>query len=133
MSGFLNNNQKIFIAGANGMVGSAIKRELFERGYGKDINGRNLLSPSRDELDYSNFKDVAEWFQAYKPTIVIVAAAKVGGINANNNYPVDFLLNNLKIQTNIIENAWKNNVKKLLFLGSSCVYPKFSKQPIKEE
>ena len=123
----INKEDKIFIAGSRGMVGSAIKRKLSENGY------QNLECPSRKELDLTNTKLVNEWFGEKKPDIVILAAAKVGGIYANNEYPVDFLLENLKIQNNVIEIAWKNNCKRLLFLGSSCIYPKYSNQPIKEE
>ena len=123
----INKADKIFIAGARGMVGSAIKRKLHYKGY------KNLESPTRDELDLTKAELVFEWFKKIKPSVVIIAAAKVGGIYANNKYPVDFLLENLKIQNNIIEAAWKNNAKRLLFLGSSCIYPKNSKQPIKEE
>ena len=123
----INKEDKIFIAGSKGMVGSAIKRKLSENGY------QNLECPSRKELDLTNTKSVNEWFGEKKPDIVILAAAKVGGILANNEYPVDFLLENLKIQNNVIEIAWKNNCKRLLFLGSSCIYPKYSNQPIKEE
>ena len=133
MNGFLKKDQKILIAGANGMVGSAIKRELTKKGYGQGIYAKNLFVPNKKELDYSNYISVKKWFQTYKPNVVIVAAAKVGGINSNRNYPADFLLKNLKIQNNIIENSWKCKVQKLLFLGSSCIYPKFSEQPIKEE
>ena len=123
----INKEDKIFIAGSKGMVGSAIKRKLSENEY------QNLECPSRKELDLTNTKSVNEWFGEKKPDIVILAAAKVGGILANNEYPVDFLLENLKIQNNVIEIAWKNNCKRLLFLGSSCIYPKYSNQPIKEE
>lgn len=133
MNGFLKKDQKILIAGANGMVGSAIKRELTKKGYGQGIYSKNLFVPNKKELDFSNYISVKKWFQTYKPNVVIVAAAKVGGINSNRNYPADFLLKNLKIQTNIIENSWKYKVQKLLFLGSSCIYPKFAEQPIKEE
>tara|TARA_B100000886_G_C20400376_1_gene482287 strand:+ start:20 stop:1003 length:984 start_codon:yes stop_codon:yes gene_type:complete len=123
--------EKIMIAGANGMVGNAIYRAFCE------LNiisfQKKILIPSRKELDLSNYKIVDEWFSNYKPNIVILAAAKVGGIYANNNYPADFLLENLKIQTNLIEISHKYKVKKLLFLGSSCVYPKHAKQPIIEE
>ena len=118
---------KIFIAGASGMVGNAIKLKLYNSGY------KNLITPSRKELELTNTKLVFDWFKKNKPDIVIIAAAKVGGIYANNIFPVDFLLDNLKIQNNIIEAAWKNDVKRLLFLGSSCIYPKNSTQPIKEE
>ena len=120
-------NDKIFLAGGKGMVGSSIKRALKKQGY------NNLISPDRAELNLFDFELVKSWFIKNKPDIVIVAAAKVGGIFANSNYPADFLIENLKIQTNIIESAWKTGVKRLLFLGSSCIYPKFAKQPIKEE
>lgn len=123
--------EKIMIAGANGMVGNAIYRAFCE------LNiisfQKKILIPNRKELDLSNYKIVDEWFSNHKPNIVILAAAKVGGIYANNNYPADFLLENLKIQTNLIEISHKYKVKKLLFLGSSCVYPKHAKQPIIEE
>ena len=123
----IDKSDHIFIAGNNGMVGSAIRRLLEKRNY------QNLLTPSRKELDLLNFDSVAKWFKEYKPSLVILAAAKVGGINANSKYPGDFILENLKIQTNVIENAWKFNTKRFLFLGSSCIYPKFSEQPIKED
>ena len=123
----INKKDKIFIAGSRGMVGSAILKKLLEYGY------KNLEFPSREELDLTNTKLVSEWFKEKKPQIIILAAAKVGGIYANNKYPADFLLENLKIQNNVIENAWKSNSKRLLFLGSSCIYPKFSIQPIKED
>lgn len=123
----IKKEDKIFIAGSRGMVGSSIKKKLIENGY------KNLECPPRKELDLTNAKFVNEWFAETKPDVVILAAAKVGGIYANNKYPVDFLLENLKIQNNVIETAWKNNSKRLLFLGSSCIYPKDSSQPIKEE
>ena len=123
----INKADKIFVAGSGGMVGSAIKRKLNVNGY------KNLEYPSRNELDLTNTESVNKWFGEKNPAIVILAAAKVGGIYANNKYPVDFLLENLKIQNNVIEIAWKNGVKRLLFLGSSCIYPKSSNQPIKEE
>ena len=123
----INKSEKFFIAGARGMVGSAIKRKLIQNGY------LNLECPSRNDLDLTNAELVNKWFKKKKPDIVILAAAKVGGIYANDKYPVEFLLENLKIQNNVIENAWKNNCKRLLFLGSSCIYPKYSSQPIKEE
>ena len=129
----IEKNERIFIAGANGMVGKAIKRRLLKLGYGLSKNNGLLLTPSRQELDLLNFNEVENWFIRYKPTIVILAAAKVGGIHANDSQPADFILQNLKIQTNVIENSWKANVKRFLFLGSSCIYPKFAKQPIKEE
>ena len=123
----IDKNEKIFIAGGSGMVGSAIKSKLFKEGY------KNLKSPTRKELDLKNPKLVFDWFEENKPNIVILAAAKVGGIYANSTYPVDFILDNLKIQNNVIEAAWKNKARRLLFLGSSCIYPKNSSQPIKEE
>ena len=132
MSFKLQKGEKIFIAGANGLVGSSIKRELIRSGYGQQSNKANLLCPSRDELDLLNYEKLSKWFISNKPSVVIIAAAKVGGIFANSEEPFDFILHNLKIQTNIIELSWKNNVKKLLFLGSSCIYPKFSPQPINE-
>ena len=123
----LNKEDKIFIAGSSGMVGSAIKRKLNNLGF------KNLVYPSRSELDLKNTDLVFRWFKDNKPEIVILAAAKVGGIFANDTYPVDFLLDNLKIQNNIIEGSWKNNVRRFLFLGSSCIYPKESNYPIKED
>ena len=123
----ISHGEKIFIAGASGMVGSALVRKL------KKNNYHNILNPIREELDLLNFEAVQSWFKKNKPDVVIIAAAKVGGIFANNNFPADFLLENLKIQTNIIETSFKNNVKRLLFLGSSCIYPKFAEQPIIEE
>ena len=109
------------------MVGNAIKLKLYNYGY------TNLITTYRKDLDLTNSELVFDWFKKNKPDIVIIAAAKVGGIYANNTFPVDFLLDNLKIQNNIIEAAWKNDVRRLLFLGSSCIYPKNSTQPIKEE
>ncbi len=126
-------NEKIFIAGSNGMVGRAIKKSLLKSGYGLNKNNGLLLTPSRKELDLLKFNEVEDWFIKNKPSIVILAAAKVGGIQANNSMPADFILENLKIQTNVIENSWKANVKRFLFLGSSCIYPKFAQQPIKED
>ncbi len=123
----IDKSDVIFIAGFKGMVGSAIKRSLEKRNY------KNLLTPSKDDLDLLDFNSVEKWFKKNKPALVILAAAKVGGIEANNRYPGDFILENLKIQTNVIENAWRSNTKRFLFLGSSCIYPKFSEQPIKEE
>ena len=123
----INKDEKIFIAGGSGMVGSAIIRKLNYLGY------RNLIYPNSSELDLKNSDLVFSWFKKNEPDIVILAAAKVGGIFANNSYPVDFLLDNLKIQNNVIEGAWKNKVRRFLFLGSSCVYPKNSSQPITED
>ena len=128
----INISEKIFIAGSTGMVGNAIKKSLIKSGYGLIENKGSLLTPSRAELDLLKFNEVESWFIKNKPTTVILAAAKVGGIQANNSMPADFILQNLKIQTNVIENSWKANVKRFLFLGSSCIYPKFAEQPIKE-
>ena len=114
------------------MVGSAILKELKESGYGLN-NGGQILTASRKNLDLTNEKKVTEWFKFNSPDVVIIAAAKVGGIYANSNYPTEFLLENLKIQNNLIKTSWEEGVKRLLFLGSSCIYPKFSDQPIKEE
>ncbi len=125
-------NERIFVAGAKGMAGTAICKALRQNGYGKYEDGK-ILTPSRQELDLFDFIEVSKWFEINKPTIVILAAAKVGGILANSTKPTEFILENLKIQNNVIENAWKFGVKRLLFLGSSCIYPKHSKQPIKEE
>ncbi len=124
---FISKSDRIFIAGHKGMVGSAIKRALERNGY------KNILTSNRDSLDLMHSDSVFRWFELNKPEIIIIAAAKVGGIEANSKFPFDFIFENLKIQTNLIENAWKFKAKKLLFLGSSCIYPKFSKQPIKEE
>ncbi len=118
---------KIFIAGHKGMVGSAITKNLKNNGY------LNLLTANRSELDLTDVNMVNKWYRANKPEVVIIAAAKVGGILANSTFPTQFLLDNLKIQNNLIEGAWVNGVKRLLFLGSSCIYPKFASQPIKEE
>jgi GDP-L-fucose synthase len=118
---------KIFIAGHNGMVGSAIKRHLEKKGYS------NLLTSSSKELDLRNQTDVADFFKTEKPDFVYLAAAKVGGIHANNVFRADFLYENLMIQNNVIHSSFINNVEKLLFLGSSCIYPKLAPQPLKEE
>ncbi len=125
-------NEKILVAGASGMAGSAIYRSLLKNGYGRK-NGGQIFKPTRKELDLLDIKAVEKWFKINQPTVVIIAAAKVGGILANSTYPTQFLLDNLKIQNNLIENSWKTDVKRLLYLGSSCIYPKFASQPIKEE
>ena len=129
----INLNEKIFLAGAKGMAGSAINRALIKHGYGQKKNGGEILRPQRNELNLLNYDELKIWFKKNKPTVVIIAAAKVGGIFANNNKPADFILENLKIQTNIIDISWKMGVKRLIFLGSSCIYPKFASQPIQEE
>ena len=123
----ISPSDRFAIFGANGMAGSAISRALERAGYFQQ------LKPSRQELDLLDPAAVQQWFAEHQPTVVVLAAAKVGGIYANNIYPVDFLLENLKIQTHVIETAWHSGVKRLLFLGSSCIYPKFAEQPIKEE
>lgn len=130
----INFADKFLVAGSKGMVGSAICRALKEKGYGnKEKYSGEIFSPSRRELDYFDYVKTAEWFKKNKPSVVVIAAAKVGGIMANSNYPTEFLLENLNIQNNLIDISYKNGVKKLLFLGSSCIYPKLSPQPIKEE
>ena len=126
-------DDKIFIAGASGMVGSAICRNLKKNGYGDINKGGKLLTPSRNVLNLLNINEVEDWFNLNKPSVVVIAAAKVGGIFANSSMPTEFLLENLKIQTNLIETSWKTGVRRLLFLGSSCIYPKFASQPIEEE
>lgn len=123
----MKKNDKIYIAGHRGLVGSAIKRELEEQGFS------GILVKTHRELDLTDSAAVAEFFEKEKPQYVILAAAKVGGILGNNTYPVEFFTENMKIQLNVIENSFKNNVKKLLFLGSSCIYPKNASQPMKEE
>jgi GDP-L-fucose synthase len=120
-------SDRIFVAGHRGMAGSAICRALQRAGHS------NLLTASRAELDLLDPQAVQRWFGEHKPTVVVLAAAKVGGIQANSSYPADFLLDNLKIETNVIETAWRSGVRRLLFLGSSCIYPKFAEQPIREE
>lgn len=115
------------------MVGSAICRALLERGYGDVDKGGALMTPTREELDLLDGEAVKTWYEVNKPNVVVLAAAKVGGIHANSTYPAEFLLENLKIQTNVIEGAWRAGVRRLLFLGSSCIYPKFAVQPIREE
>jgi len=123
--------ERIFLPGASGMVGSSIKKSLLNIEYFG--NRHILLTPTRNELNLLDEISVKNWFIKNKPTIVILAAAKVGGILANSRYPGDFIIQNLKIQTNIIESAWITGVKRFVFLGSSCIYPKNSVQPIKEE
>tara|TARA_B100000959_G_scaffold286476_1_gene365291 strand:- start:540 stop:1493 length:954 start_codon:yes stop_codon:yes gene_type:complete len=120
-------NDKIYIAGHRGLVGSAIVRQLEARGF------TNLLMRTHKELDLTNQAQVQSFFQQEKPDYVILAAAKVGGIYANNTYPSDFIYQNLMIQTNVINSAYENKVKRLLFLGSTCIYPKAAKQPMRED
>jgi len=122
----ISKSEKIFVAGHRGMVGSALVRRLEAEGF------KNLLTRDRSKLDLASESAVAKFFAEERPTIVIVAAAKVGGIKANNDFPVEFLLDNLLIQNNVIRSAYESGVRKLLFLGSSCIYPKFAPQPIPE-
>ena len=130
---FKLNEEKIFVAGATGMVGSAICRKLMKIHPNSKRFGHYVLTPNRRQLDLLNYEKVKDWFEKNKPSIVIIAAAKVGGILANSQQPANFILENIKIQTNIIESAWRNGTKRLLFLGSSCIYPRITLQPIKEE
>ncbi|MDM7958651.1 MAG: GDP-L-fucose synthase [Synechococcus sp. WH 8007] len=127
MDKLITPEDRIFVAGHRGMAGSAICRALERAGYSR------ILTATREELDLLDASAVEQWFNEHKPTVVVLAAAKVGGIHANNTYPADFLLDNLRIQTNVIETAWRSGVRRLLFLGSSCIYPKFAEQPIREE
>lgn len=120
-------NSKIYVAGHRGLVGSAIVRKLQSEGY------NSLILKNHSELDLLNQKAVVDFFKKERPEYIFLAAAKVGGILANNTYPAQFIYENLQIQNNIIHNAYLNNAKKLLFLGSSCIYPKMCPQPIKEE
>jgi GDP-L-fucose synthase len=123
----MEKNSKIFVAGHNGMVGSAILRNLLSKGF------TNIITKNSKELDLINQQSVATFFESEKPEFVFLAAAKVGGIHANNVYRADFLYQNLMIQNNVIHQAYLHKVEKLLFLGSSCIYPKLAPQPLKEE
>ena len=123
----MEKNSKIYVAGHRGLVGSAIVRELKKKGY------TNIIGKTHKELDLMNSVAVESFFKEEKPEYVFLAAAKVGGIYANSTYPADFIYENLQIQNNVIGNAHKYGVKKLMFLGSSCIYPKMCPQPIKEE
>lgn len=123
----MDKSSKIYVAGHKGLVGSSIVRELKKQGY------ENLILKDRNELDLICTKDVENFFSSEKPDYVFLSAAKVGGIHANNTYPAEFIYENLQIQNNIIHFSYKNKVKKLLFLGSSCIYPKNCTQPMKEE
>jgi len=123
----MNLNNKIYVAGHKGLVGSAIVRQLKSRGFS------NLLVRTHKDLDLTNQAQVKKFFEQEKPDYVILAAAKVGGIYANNTYPADFIYQNIMIEANVINSAYQNNVKRLLFLGSSCIYPKATKQPMCED
>lgn len=120
-------NSKIYIAGHRGMVGSAIHRNLEKQGF------KNIITRTSEELDLRNQKAVSDFFLKEKPEYVFLAAAKVGGIQANNTYRADFIYENLMIQNNVVHSSYVNGVKKLMFLGSSCIYPKLAPQPLKEE
>jgi GDP-L-fucose synthase len=122
----LNTPDRIFVAGHKGLVGSALVRRL-------QADGIEPLTAGRDELDLRDGRAVAAWFAARRPEVVFLAAAKVGGIHANNSYPAEFLFDNLCIQNAVIDAAYRSGVRKLVFLGSSCIYPKFAPQPMKEE
>jgi len=122
----MEKSDKVFVAGHRGMVGSAITRALESAGFA------NLVKRTRSELDLADTRAVSDFFAKEKPDVVVFAAAKVGGIKANNDFPVEFLIDNLRIQTNVIAAAHENSARKLLFLGSSCIYPKHAPQPIPE-
>ncbi len=122
----MNESDKIFVAGHLGMLGSAMMRRLKAEGFS------NIVTRDRSDLDLADESAVAKFLAAERPTIVIVAAARVGGIKANNDFPVEFLLENLGIQNNVIRSAYESGVRKLLFVGSACIYPKFAPQPIPE-
>lgn len=123
----MNKESKIYVAGHRGLVGSAIVRDLERKGY------NNLVYRTSKELDLTNRNQVDEFFEQETPEYVFLAAAKVGGIVANNDYPADFIRDNLMIQTNVIDSSYQNGVKKLLFLGSTCIYPKMAPQPMNED
>ena len=123
----MEKSSKIYLAGHTGLVGSSILSELKEQGY------TNILTRTHRELELLDFQSVADFFKSEKPEYVILAAATVGGINANNTFPAEFIYQNIQIQNNVIHNSYLSEVKKLLFLGSSCIYPRDCLQPIKEE
>ncbi|MBR5578531.1 MAG: GDP-L-fucose synthase [Lachnospiraceae bacterium] len=123
----LDRNKKIYVAGHKGLVGSALIRKLKKEGF------TNIITRTHEELDLTRQAEVEAFFEEEKPEYVILAAAKVGGIHANDTYPADFIMENLQIECNVIDSSYKNQVKKLLFLGSSCIYPRDCQQPIKEE
>ena len=123
----ITKNTKIYIAGHRGMVGSAVWRILTSKGY------INLIGKTSKELNLTNQQAVINFYNQEKPEVVIDAAAKVGGILANNDFPYQFLMDNMQIQNNLIDGAFKTGIEKFIFLGSSCIYPKFAPQPLKEE
>ena len=123
----MNKDSKIYIVGHLGLVGSSLVRKFRKEGF------TNILGETSKDLDLRDQSAVAQYFKQFKPEYVIHAAGKVGGINANNNYRAEFIYDNIMIEANVIHAAYLNNVEKLLFLGSSCIYPKMSPQPIKEE
>lgn len=123
----MDSNSKVFVAGNRGLVGSAIVRNLIAKGY------KNIYSAPRTHFDLRDQNDVEKYFEVNRPEYVFLAAAKVGGIKANEDYPAQFIRDNLQIQTNVIDAAYRHGVKKLVFLGSSCIYPKFATQPITED
>lgn len=129
----IHPSDRFFVAGARGMAGSSVMRALRRKGYGDTELGGELLTPSRKELNLLESQAVTAWLQANKPDVVVLAAATVGGIEANRSRPADFLMENLLIETNVIKAAWRAGVRRLLFLGSSCIYPKYTEQPIREE
>ena len=133
MESLLKKDDSFFVTGHNGMVGSAIVRALIKNGYCDQKRGGQLYAQNREELDLTSNSNVNKWFEKNKPNIVVISAAKVGGIYANNKYPYDFISENIKIEQNLIEASWKNGTRRLLFLGSSCIYPKLSNLPIQEE
>ena len=123
----MDSDSKVFVAGNRGLVGSAIVRNLISKGY------KNIYSAPRTHFDLRDQNDVEKYFEVNRPEYVFLAAAKVGGIKANSDYPAQFIRDNLQIQTNVIDAAYRHGVKKLVFLGSSCIYPKFATQPITED
>src|SRR3972149_4102134 len=125
----MDKNSKVYVAGHQGLVGSALVRRLLAGGH----SPQSLVLKTHQELDLTDQAAVRDFFAAEKPEYVFLAAAKVGGIHANNTYPAEFIQQNLAIQTNVIHEAWRNNVRRLLFLGSSCIYPRDCPQPIREE
>ena len=127
INGEMNKEDKIYVAGHTGLVGSAIIRHL------KSLGFNNLIMKTHKELDLTNQADVQKFFNKEKPNFVVIAAAKVGGIHANNTYPADFIYKNMMIEANIINSSYENNVKRLLFLGSTCIYPRKVAQPMRED